>query len=300
MPIPFTLRQLEYFLAVAEHGSVTAAAEARHVSQPSISVAISDLEATLGYRLFQRRAGQRLAISTAGRRLLVEARTMMATASQIVGPQANPAERQSLAIGSFRDIGPMYLPRLLTRFARQNRNMGYRLVEGDLADMRSQLLDGRCEMALTYDIELKTSGISADPIDALVPYVMLASDHKLARLEAVSLDAISAERIVVEDFPVTLEYFLDIFRRRGLAITDIQKVSSFEMQRGLVANGWGVGLSCVRPTIDSSYDGAPLICRPLASRETPQNIVIAHLGEKTLSAPARRFRQIALETRARL
>lgn len=297
MPIAFTLRQLEYFLAVAEHGSVTAAAEARNVSQPSISVAISDLEATLGYRLFQRRAGQRLAISTAGRRLLVHARTMMATASRIAGPNGEGAGRSSLSIGSFRDIGPMYLPGLLTRLARHNPDIEYRLVEGDLADMRSQLLDGRCEMALTYDIDLKNSGIIADPIDALLPYVMLAKGHPLARLEAVGLEAIRAERIVIEDFPVTLEYFLDIFRRQGFAIGDVQKVSSFEMQRGLVANGWGVGLSCVRPKVDSSYDGASLICRPLATRDAPQHIVIAHLGEKTLSAPARQFRQIALETR---
>ena len=78
MPIPFTLRQLEYFVAIAEQGSLTAAAASRNVSQPSISVAISDLEAMLGRVLFRRQAGRTLTITPAGRRLLLQARTALA------------------------------------------------------------------------------------------------------------------------------------------------------------------------------------------------------------------------------
>ncbi|MBK8082681.1 MAG: LysR family transcriptional regulator [Devosia sp.] len=112
MAIPFTLRQLEYFLAVAEFGSVTAAATNRNVSQPSVSVAVADLEAVIGQRLFQRQAGHRLTISPAGRRLLVQARTILAAAGEIVGPNATPDGRHQLSVACFRDIGPMYLPRL--------------------------------------------------------------------------------------------------------------------------------------------------------------------------------------------
>ncbi|PWV95620.1 DNA-binding transcriptional LysR family regulator [Hoeflea marina] len=294
MPIPFTLRQLEYFISVVEHGSVTAAAAARHVSQPSISVAISDLEEVIGQKLFLRRAGQRLAISEAGRRLLLRARSMLAQAADIAGEDGRWLESNRLSISCFRDIGPMYLPRLLTRFAKTNPGVEYRMIEGDLAEIRAQLLDGRSEIAITYATGLAGSEIELEPIDALEPYAMMAEAHPLVDQGTIPLEALRGERVIIEDFPITLDYFLGIFRAHQIEPDNVQKVSSFEMQRGLVASGWGVGLSCVRPMSDHSYDGSVLVCRPLATREDSQKIVVAHLGLETLSGVARRFRQSVL------
>ena len=64
--IGFTFRQLEYFVATAEQGSVSAAARAKHISQPSVSLAISQLEAILGEKLFLRQASRGLELSPAG------------------------------------------------------------------------------------------------------------------------------------------------------------------------------------------------------------------------------------------
>ena len=64
-----TLQQLTYFLAASEHGSFSAAAEALHMAQPSLSEQIRRLEAELGVSLFAR-AGRRLALTEAGRLLL--------------------------------------------------------------------------------------------------------------------------------------------------------------------------------------------------------------------------------------
>ena len=293
MPIPFTLRQLEYFVAVAEQGSVTAAAASRNVSQPSVSVAVSDLEAMLGRALFRRQAGRTLAITPAGRRLLVQARTALAAASQI----ASRAQDQGgeVSIACFRDLGSIYLPKMLTSFARQHPGLSYRLSEGDLADVRSRILDGRCELAITYDLDLHKHAVSRHAIDRLRPHALLARRHPKARAGHISLADLAGERLIVEDFPVTLDYFVGMFRRHGLAMPSIQLAPSFEMQRGLVANGWGVGLSCVRPEPNFSYDGAQLVCLPLSSAEPVQTVVIAHLGETTLSQPARDFLEAAVK-----
>jgi hypothetical protein len=103
--------------------------------------------------------------------------------------------------------------------------------------------------------------------------------------------------LIIEEFPRTLSYFLTMFRSRGIEPSDVQLVPSFEIQRGLIANGWGVGLSCVRPLPDFSYDGTPLVCKPLAEAETPPDVVIAHLGIKTLSSQALRFVSAALRAK---
>ena len=88
----FTLKHLRYFVAAAERGSVTAAARAIHVSQPSISEAIAHLEAVFDLQLFLRHHAQGLSPTPAGRRLLLEARSLLAHADDLasIAPAAWP------------------------------------------------------------------------------------------------------------------------------------------------------------------------------------------------------------------
>ena len=88
----YTLKQLRYFAAAAEEGSVTGAAKAIRVSQPSISEAIAHLEDAFDLQLFVRHHARGLALTPAGQRLLVEARSLLAHAgdlSQSVGGLAD-------------------------------------------------------------------------------------------------------------------------------------------------------------------------------------------------------------------
>lgn len=297
MAIPFTLRQLEYLVAVAERGSITAAAVACNVAQPSVSLAISHLEALTGQSLFRRRPGQSLAITPAGKRMLVHARAALAAAGDITrGNSRGNAVSGEVAITCFRDLGAYYLPRLLAPFARRFPAVTFRMAEGDLDEVRSHLVDGRSEIAITYDIDLKPHGIRCNPLDRLSPVAMLPADHSLAGRAEVPLAQLANERLILEEFPRTLSYFLAMFRIRGIEPGNVQLVPSFEIQRGLIASGWGVGLSCVRPWPDTSYDGTPLICRPLAEAEPSPAVVIAHLGIKTLSSQASRFVSAALRS----
>jgi DNA-binding transcriptional LysR family regulator len=296
MAIPFTLRQLEYLVAVAERGSITAAAAACNVAQPSVSLAISELEALTGNALFRRQPGRKLAITAAGKRMLVHARETLVAAGNITGGKSKRgAVAGEVAITCFRDLGAYYLPRLLASFAQQFPAVTFRVAEGDLDEVRAHLADGRSEIAITYDIDLKAHGIRSSTLDRLSPYAMLPVSHSLAERAKVPFGGLARDRLILEEFPRSLSYFLTMFRIRGIEPGSVQLVPSFEIQRGLIANGWGVGLSCVRPRPDFSYDGTPLVCRPLIEAEQSQDVVIAHLGIKTLSAPASRFVAAALK-----
>ena len=77
----FTLKQLSYFLAAAEHQSTTAAAAALNVSQPSVSAAIAQLEAGLGGPLFTRHQGIGLSMTPMGRRAMKSARAILTQAA---------------------------------------------------------------------------------------------------------------------------------------------------------------------------------------------------------------------------
>src|SRR3546814_13052015 len=78
----FSLKHLAYFVAAVEEGSVTSAARRLNISQPSVSAAIAQLEARFGLTLFVRHHAQGLSPTPVGRRLLVEARRLLAHAEE--------------------------------------------------------------------------------------------------------------------------------------------------------------------------------------------------------------------------
>ncbi|MND79177.1 LysR family transcriptional regulator [Pseudomonas alkylphenolica] len=287
--IGFTLRQLEYFVAAAEQGSVSAAARAKHISQPSVSLALSQLEASLGEKLFHRQVSRGLELTPAGRKLLEQARQMLNLATAISGRgEEQTTVRGALSLICFQDLGPYYAPRLLSGFRLRHPEVTITLFEADLAEVNRRLSDGKAELALTYDVGLD-SPIEKRVLAQLAPYALLPADHPLAQQEKVSLVDLAAECLILEDIARTREYFLSLFWAHDLQPAATQLTQTFEMQRGLVAHGYGVALSCTRPVGDCSYDGKPLACRPLLESVSPQPVVLAQSSAMRPSAAAQAF-----------
>ena len=283
--IAFSFRQLEYFIATAEHGSISAAARARHVSQPSVSLAIAQLEQTLGEPLFRRQVSRGSTLTPAGQRLLSRARDILALATGIT--DENPAAGLSgeLSLAGFQDLGPYYVPRLLAGFSAKHPDVSITLFEADLATVLRSLNAGKAELALTYDLGFDAR-IPRWTLAELRPYALLPLAHPLATQPQVSLAQLAQERLILEDIAQTREYFLSLFWAHDLHPQRHQYTKSFEMQRGLVAHGYGVALSCTRPAGDHSYDGLPIACRPLQEAVAAQRVVLA-------SSPAMRPSPVA-------
>ena len=91
----FSLRQLEYFIAAGETGSITLASEMIHISQPSISTAISHLERELNVQLFIRHHAQGLSLTPVGRALLSEAKRVVGQAESLYTVAADKIGRAS-------------------------------------------------------------------------------------------------------------------------------------------------------------------------------------------------------------
>src|SRR4051794_6144015 len=109
----FTLRQLQYALAIAEHKNFRKAAEACAVAQPSLSAQVAQLEAALGLTLFERSA-RGVTVTRAGssvldraRRTLLEADDLIATAERARDPFAG-----ELSIGVIPTVAPYLLPEI--------------------------------------------------------------------------------------------------------------------------------------------------------------------------------------------
>ena len=115
------LRHLRYFIAVAEELSLRRAAHRLHVSQPALSLQISDLEDELGVELFTRNS-RGVELTEAGRVFLIGGRRALAAAEQ--AQEAAKGERGRLVIGSVGPVTVAFLPGVLSRFREQ-----YPLVE---------------------------------------------------------------------------------------------------------------------------------------------------------------------------
>jgi len=270
------LRQLGYFVAVAEHGSALRAAKAVHVSQPSISTAIRDLEKVLGQPLFHRRYAKGMNLTPFGQRKLVEARHLLAEAQAFgSGGEDDDSTTGTVAFGYFTSLGPSHVPPLLRRVAEQLPNLTVDLSECDLEEINERLRDGRMEVALSYDVGL-TCPVTKEVLANFTPYAVLAEDHPLAANDTVSLHDLARERFILVDLPVSREFLLAPFWQNGLEPEIIHEVGSVEMVRGMVANGLGVSLLTTRPAHDRTYDGRRLASRPIREMVVPQKLIAAY------------------------
>lgn len=289
MTLPITLRQLTYFVAVAEHGSASEAANACNVSQPSVSGAVLQLEDLLGDRLFHRRQGEGMSLTPRGQRCLREAREVLARAARMMeNEDAEAPLAGELSLAYFKDLGPYYVPRLIANFGKLHPKVEFALLECTLGDAQRMLLSGKAELAITYDLNLPHD-TRRKLLAELAPYAMLKADHPLAARQSIAIAELANEPLILENLPVTLEYFQSLFWSRQLSPKVRMQTSTFEMQRGLVAHGLGVALSCTRPEGDLSYDGQPLRCIPLADDIAPAQVVLAAVGDASMSRVATQF-----------
>lgn len=279
-----TLRQLEYAVAVARHGTVTAAAEALAVSQPALSVAIAQLEAQLGKALFLRRSGGPITPTSFGRSFLDGAEARLADLSRLMDGEA--ARPLPVRLAVFEDLAPVLLAPILTRLAPADCPVDP-LVLGFEA-ITEGLRRGTIDLAVTYDLGLGPA-IDRQVLARIVPHAVLAAGHPLARRAGVSLAELAAEPLILADQGLSLGHVRALFSTRGLSPRIAHRTATLELMRSFAANGMGVGLSWTRPAPGQSYDGSPLVTRPLLDAGGGEPVVLATLPANPRSAPANRL-----------
>src|SRR5690554_34496 len=126
-----TLRDLQYVVAVAEHGHFGRAAGACHVTQPALSAQIKKIEEYLGVTLFERSA-RRVRVTDVGRAVVQQARVVLEEAEKIL--EAARSTREPLAgpfrLGAIATLGPYLIPHLLAPLRRTFPKLELRLKEG--------------------------------------------------------------------------------------------------------------------------------------------------------------------------
>lgn len=149
MPSRLTLQQLEYFVAAVDHGSLSAAAQALHLAQPSLSDQIRRLERHLGVVLFVR-TNRRLALTDAGRLLLPKARATLATVDDAVDAvrPVRTLTGGTVSFGTFSSAHHFLIDDLVTRFRAHYPQVRVRLLGRNSTEVAEAVRDGRLEAGL--------------------------------------------------------------------------------------------------------------------------------------------------------
>jgi DNA-binding transcriptional LysR family regulator len=277
--VRFTLRQLEYFVAACEAGSVTEAALSIPVSQSSVSAAIAQLEEAVGVQLMIRHHAQGVSPTPAGRRFLEEARSLLREADRIERFVTELTDEISgpLDLGCLLTLAPLVIPELCSEFRAQHPAVTISVVEGAQDELLEGLRSGRLSLAVTYDLQLD-SRISFDGLASLPPYALIAADHPLAERSELALSDLAREPLVLLDLPLSRDYFRSLFDAEGLEPAIGHRSPHPETIRTMVANGYGYTLVNARPRVDSALDGRRLVTVRLAGEPQPMVLGIAALA----------------------
>ena len=276
--MPFTLRQLEYFVAAVETGSITEAALSIPVAQSSVSSAIAQLEAALGVQLFIRHHAQGIDLTTEGRRFADRAKALLKEADELERFASDLTAEISgtLHLGCLVTLAPLVAPHLGKGFRDRHPAVSVEMVEAGQADLVAGLRSGRINVALTYDLEIDLS-ISFTPLASLPPLAMFAADHPLAAKPFVTIPELASEPLVLLDLPMSRDYFQRLFTEEGCEPSIAHRSEHPEVIRTMVANGFGYSIINARPSISYALDGRPLVLRPIADSPRPMIMGLARL-----------------------
>ena len=293
----FTLKQLEYFVATADTGSIKHAAHKISISAPSISSAITQLENEFGVQLFVRQHAQGLTLTSAGLRFAREAKRLLRSSDSlynIAGELRNEIGGM-LNIGCMVTLAPMIAPELLKSFNKQHPNVTLSMTDSSHENMVHALRHVEIDAAICYDLGFPED-IAFQPLATLPPYVLVADNHEFASKSSVTIKQIAKAPLVLLDLPYSRDYFKSIFREAGLTPEIAYKSPTLELVRSMVANGFGYTIANARPRNQSTLDGHKLCTIRLSGKHQPMTVGLATLAQEVKPLTLQTFEAHCRET----
>jgi LysR family hydrogen peroxide-inducible transcriptional activator len=242
-PFPVTLRQLQYVAAVAEARSFRRAAEACHVSQPSLSAQLGEAERGLGVRLFERDR-RRVLLSPAGEALLERARQVLVAAEDLVEASRRLADplAGTLRLGVIPTVGPYLLPALAPALRKSFPRLQLVWTEDKTGALVRRISAGELDAALVAR-ESDLGDLAHEPLVEDRFVLAAPADHPLARgAGPVAADALAGERVLLLDEGHCFREQALAFCRRARAEELGYRATSLSTLVQMVASGAGVTL----------------------------------------------------------
>ena len=266
------------------------ASENIHVSQASISSAITQLEDQFNLQLFVRHHAQGMSLTSSGKTFFAEAKSLLQQAESLQSHAADLANKVlgNIEIACFGPLAPTITPELCHEFISRHPDVQVNVREGNQAEILGLLQEGSIDLALTYDMQLPAE-IDFIALASLEPYVLLGKSHPLSNHKSLSLEDLAQEKLILLDLPLSSDYFLSLFKRADVKPVIHARTKQTDVMRGLIARGYGYGLANVRPINKLSLDGSPLSYVRLSGEHQPLILGIALLKNRMRTSAINAF-----------
>lgn len=237
-----TLRELRYVVALADTGNFARAAEACHVSQPTLSTQLKKLEEYLGVQLFER-TKKRVLPTTAGREIIAQARAVLEAADRLIVLARGAADPFAglFHLGVIPTLGPYLLPHLLPHLRAAHPKLTIYVREDLTANLLEQLRAGKLD-AILVALPVDDKGLTIEPLFREPFLFALPAGHRLAARKKIRQEELAEEHVLLLEEG-------HCFRDQALAVCGTRRqgeedfrATSLETLRQMVATGVGTTL----------------------------------------------------------
>jgi LysR family hydrogen peroxide-inducible transcriptional activator len=259
------LRDLRYFVALADARHFGKAAERSFVSQPTLSAQIKKLENYLGVQLIERQPRQ-VTLTETGAKILPLARSILAESDEIVSLARNEHDPLSgkLKVALIPTLGPYLLPLVTRKLRKQLPRLKLMLYEHQTQSLLERLRAGEIDLGILA-LPVPLDGLEARELFDEEFTLAMPSQHALAKKAHVKLDDLTGETLLLlEDGHCLRDQALDVCSRVDAKESEDYRATSLETLRQMVAAGLGVTLLPQLATRGPFGSGHGLTVKPFA------------------------------------
>ena len=289
-----TLQQLQYFMTLSRVLHYTHAAEELHISQPTLSYSINELEKELEVKLFEKQ-NRKIMLTESGERFLPYAEKALSLLDEGTAVLKQLAGRAPMVVrlGYFHSISSSLVPSLVEKVYsdKANKDLRFQFIENTSFDIFNQLKNGDLDLAFCAhrDDWADSITIMKQPLYLAVPI-----EHRLAKREFVSFEDFAREPMIMLDKPSSLRMVTDrVFQSRGVIPDVIFEVRECNAALQYVALKFGVAILPDVPAMKTER-----ICAiPIddAGREFIRTVYLSWNRSRPLSPAAAKVRNLIVE-----
>ena len=269
------LNQLRYFVAVAETGNFTRASERSHVTQPSLSQQILNLESEVGHKLFHR-LGRKAVLTEAGTTFLERARKVLFEVENAAKELSDhPSLERRITVGAVQTVMPYLLVPLIAQCRKDLPNVTIDAREDFRADLVRAVIEGELDVAVVptpvEDPRLSVERILTEPL-----LLVVGKDHPIARRTETSLNEIAEETFISMGTSSTLAAQIRVFFG-GLNFSPRIGFRCAQVRTVKLLVSMGLGISILPQMARQEHDHDLVYLRLTGSEPTREIAIIRHL-----------------------
>lgn len=285
------LYQLRYFLAVAEYGNFTKAAQRSFISQPSLSQQILNLEEEFGQQLFHR-LGRKAVLTEAGKILVEGAQRILSEADHTLAALKNdPLLGPEVHVGAIQTVAPFFIPAVLAYCSANNVRLRLHTHEDFRRSLIEEVYSGKLDWALV-SMPLSEPRLQVEILYSEPLWLVVGANHPLAKAERINFTVLRNETFILLGEASTLASQIqrycgeaDFEPRIGHRCGQLATVKAFAAM--------GLGISVLPQSARSATDPEGLVFRKFTEGSPSRDIALIRHPGRHLGQGAGLFAQIA-------